>query len=403
MQWPNHAIHRPALPVSHVGMSVSLGNRSLFPHLKPRVYANHAAVSPPSSRVVAAANKVLLEYAETGLGAIFPWMEQRTHLKTLLGQLLHVAPERLALSSSTNRALTDLAHCLPWRDGDRVLCFEGEFPANVTPWQQAAPHYGATCALLPLDPDAQLLERLEIELRFGARYVAVSAVQFQTGRRMPLGQMAALCHQHHAELIVDGIQAIGIVPLDLAKLGVDYLAGGGHKWLMGLEGCGFLYVAPGRTLVPRVAGWLSHQEPVGFLMEGAGHLRYDRPMRESPDFLEIGSTNAVGFAALQAGLEPILELGVERIFEHVQAWNSALETGLLARGFVSARDPENPSGTLAVRLPEESILALADGLKTAGISASTPDGWLRFAPHWPNAQAEVKRVLESIDALRGAP
>ena len=266
-------------------MSVSLGNRSLFPHLQPRVYANHAAVSPPSSRVVAAANKVLLEYAETGLGAIFPWMEQRTHLKTLLGQLLHVAPECLALSSSTNRALTDLAHCLPWREGDRVLCFEGEFPANVTPWQQAAPHFGATCALLPLEPDPQLLERLEIELRSGARYVAVSAVQFQTGRRMPLGQMAALCHQHNAELIVDGIQAIGIVPLDLAKLGVDYLAGGGHKWLMGLEGCGFLYVAPGRTLVPRVAGWLSHQEPVGFLMEGAGLLRYDRPMRESPDFL----------------------------------------------------------------------------------------------------------------------
>ena len=106
-------------------MSVSLGNRSLFPHLQPRVYANHAAVSPPSSRVVAAANKVLLEYAETGLGAIFPWMEQRTHLKTLLGQLLHVAPECLALSSSTNRALTDLAHCLPWREGEQVTFGKG--------------------------------------------------------------------------------------------------------------------------------------------------------------------------------------------------------------------------------------------------------------------------------------
>lgn len=384
-----------------MGMSVSLGNRSLFPQLQPRVYVNHAAVSPPSSRVIQAANKVLLDYAQTGLGAIFPWMEQRAHLKSLLGELLHVAPERLALSSSTNRALVDLAHCLPWREGDRILCFEGEFPANVTPWQQAAPHYGATCALLPLDPDEQLLERLESELRAGARYVAVSAVQFQTGRRMPLKQMAALCHRHHAELIVDGIQAVGIVPMNLAELGVDYLAGGAHKWLMGLEGCGYLYVAPGRKLVPRVAGWLSHQEPVGFLMEGAGLLRYDRPMRDQPDFLELGSSNAVGFAALQAGLEPILELGVERIFEHVQGWNAALESGLLERGFVSARDPQALSGTLSVRLEDGPILALADGLKAAGISASTPDGWLRFSPHWPNDTAEVKLVLDSVDALRG--
>lgn len=384
-------------------MSVTLGNRSLFPHLQPQVYANHAAVSPPSTRVVAAANKVLLEYAQTGLGAIFPWMEQRAHLKTQLGQLLNVAPERLALSSSTNRALADLAHCLPWREGDRILCFEGEFPANVTPWQQAAPHYGASCALLPLLPDAQLLELLETELRVGARYVAVSAVQFQTGRRMPLEQMASLCHQHDAELIVDGIQAVGIVPLDLAKLGVDYLAGGGHKWLMALEGCGYLYVAPGRKLVPRVAGWLSHQEPVGFLMEGAGHLRYDRPMRDQPDFLELGSTNAVGFAALQAGLEPILELGVQSIFDHVQSWNSALEAGLIKRGFVSARDTDKPSGTLSVRLPEEPILALAAGLGAAGISASTPDGWLRFSPHWPNALSEVNVVLSAIDQLRSAP
>ncbi len=382
-------------------MSVTLGSRSLFPHLQARVYANHAAVSPPSTRVIQAANRVLQDYAESGLGAIFPWMEQRGALKDLLGRLLHVAPERLALSSSTNRALTDLAHCLPWREGDRILCFEGEFPANVTPWQQAAPHYGARCTLLPLTPDAQLLERVASELRIGARYVAVSAVQFQTGRRMPLRELASLCHRYDAELIVDGIQAVGIVPLDLMALGVDYLAGGGHKWLMALEGCGFLYVAPGRALVPRVAGWLSHEEPVGFLMEGAGHLRYDRPMRSQPDFLELGSTNAVGFAALQAGLEPILELGVQRIFDHVQSWNGALEQGLLERGFVSARDASRPSGTLSVRAPEGSILPLADGLKAAGISASTPDGWLRFAPHWPNDTAEVAVVLQAIDQIQG--
>src|SRR5262245_1296445 len=91
------------------------------------------------------------------------------------------------------------------------------------------------------------LEALEGELLRGAvRLVAVSAVQFQSGLRMPLQAMSRMCHVHGAELFVDGVQACGVVPVDVRAEGIDYLACGSHKWLMGLEGAGFLYVAPGR-------------------------------------------------------------------------------------------------------------------------------------------------------------
>lgn len=380
-------------------MPAQLGSRAAFPDLQPRVYANHAAVSPPSLAVQAAAQTLLQDYGARGLGAIHDWMAQRERLRGKLGGLLNVPAERLALTASTGRGLMDLANCLPWEPDDRVLCFEGEFPANVTPWRQAAQSFGGRFTLLPQPrSDADVLAVTEQALKQGARYLAVSAVQFQTGRRMPLSSLTELAHRHGAEVIVDGIQAVGVVPMDLQALGVDYLAGGAHKWLMGLEGCGYLYVAPGKTLVPRVAGWLSHTDPVDFLMKGAGHLRYDRPVRSRPDFLEIGSTNALGFAAFEAGLDPILELGVPAIHAHVQRWNAGVEEALVARGFRSHRDATCPSGTLSLDPPAgEDTLVIGAHLASQGIAASTPDGLLRLSPHWPNSLDELPVLLAAID------
>ncbi len=124
---------------------------------------------------------------------------------------------------------------------------------------------------LPLEEwnrDVELgLASLERELDRGARLVAVSAVQFQTGLRMPLREITRRCHARSTQVFVDAVQACGSVPLDAGAAGIDYLACGSHKWLMGLEGAGFLYVHPSRVteLRPTTAGWLSHEDGLGFL------------------------------------------------------------------------------------------------------------------------------------------
>jgi cysteine desulfurase/selenocysteine lyase len=357
----------------------ALGSREGFPYLKARSYLNHAAVSPPSSAVEAAAREVLQDYAENGLSAIFRWIPQRLELKQALGSLLGVDHRLIALTPSTTRGLADLALCQDWKKGERVLLFEGEFPANVVPWQYAAWAFGAEPLMLPLDgvESGLFLQRVEDALKqHDVRVLAVSAVQFQTGLRMPLAELADLAHQHDARIAVDAIQAAGVVPLDLGHLDLDYLAGGAHKWLMGLEGVGYV-VARAETLTPRVAGWLSVQDPLSFLMEGEGHLSYDKELRDDTDTLELGSTNVVGAAALQAGVEPLLE-----------------------RGFTSerARMPRFRSGILSVKPPpDEDLIALAGALNRAGVSVSTPDGRLRFAPHWCNGLDEVDLVIDALD------
>ena len=391
--------------------TVALGDRSLFPDLKPRAYLNHAAISPPSTAVRQAVAEVLQSSAALGAGAVRRWLEQRARLRHELGVLLGASPEDIAFIPNTSRGVTDMALCIPWKSGDRVLLAEGEFPANVTPWQRAAELFGLELSFLarPTADDVlgEWLGALEAALSStGARLVALSAVQFQTGLRMPLERIGPLCRRHGSELFVDAIQACGVVPIDVRRQGIDYLASGSHKWLMGLEGAGMLYVAPERAaaLRPHVAGWLGHEDALSFLFEGPGLLRYDRPLRRTARVVEGGMANTVGLAALAASLGCLQELGLEAIFAHVSGYLDALEAALVERGFQSlrARAPELRSGILSLKPPAGiDVIELHRAIDTAQVSCSTPDGLLRFAPHWPNGLGEIDGVVAAIDdALR---
>jgi selenocysteine lyase/cysteine desulfurase len=388
-------------------LRAKLGDRSLFPKLEARAYLNHAAVSPPSVAVRRAIEALLSDYERLGVGGVPLWVEQRARLKQKLAELVGAEPADLGFVSNTTRGVTDIALCLPWKRGDRVIVFEGEFPANVTPWQRAADVFELDVDMLPLADYGEGVEpglqRLASELERGARLVAVSAVEFSTGLRMPLAKMSALCHKHGAELFVDGIQACGAVPLDVRASGIDYMSVGSHKWLMGLEGAAFVYARSScaRALRPCVAGWLSHEEATRFLFEGHGHLRYDRPIKKGADMLEGGATNSAGLASLEASLDLIRPLGPERIFEHVNRYLDALEPALVERGFTSRRAPQTERRSCILSLeppPGVSIVTLRRELVERGVSCTMPDGLLRFSPHWPNSLDEVPFVLDAVDA-----
>jgi selenocysteine lyase/cysteine desulfurase len=385
---------------------IRFGDRSLYPTLSAKAYLAYAAIAPVSSLVKTAVNQVLDAYAERGNVAFFESLEQRERLREKLGRLVGAKPADIALTSGTTRAISDLALCLPWQAGERVVLFDGEFPANVSPWQQAAQLFGLRVDFVPMahaiEDEESFMRPLAELLQQGARLVAVSAVQFQTGLRMPLARIAQLCARHGAELCVDAIQACGAVPLDVEALGVDYLITGAHKWLLGPEGVGFMYARPerARALLPRTAGWLSHEDGTRFLFAGPGELRYDRPLKHTVQVLEGSSSSTLGFVALEAGIEPLLALTPPAIFGHIGQYLDVLEPGVTARGFRSrrAREPERRSGILSFEPPDGiSATDLVTQLRASGVFASMPDGLLRFAPHFPSSVSEIETVLSALD------
>jgi cysteine desulfurase / selenocysteine lyase len=129
-----------------------LGDRSYFPSLKWASYLNHAAISPPSNRVVAAAAHTIDYYASHGVSAVLRGAQQRDCLHAKLATLIGARACEIGFVPSTSRGITDIALCFPWRRGDRVLLFGGEFPSNVTPWQQAAQLFDLELVVLPFAP-----------------------------------------------------------------------------------------------------------------------------------------------------------------------------------------------------------------------------------------------------------
>jgi selenocysteine lyase/cysteine desulfurase len=398
-------------PGAGEGFEPRLGDRAAFPRLRARAYWAHCAVSPPSQFVEAAATRALIDVARRGVTSFPTWLARREELRSQLAALVGAPDEAIALLANTSAGVTAVALGHPWRAGQAVVVLRGEFPTNVTPWLQAARAHDLAVRWLDVadfaDPGGAGLERLEAALRAGdVGVVAVSAVQFQTGLRMPIEAMAALCHRHGAALFVDGIQGVGAVPLALGADGapdaIDYLASGGHKWLMGLEGTGFIAIQPSRAraLRPVTASWLSHTDGIGFLWSAAP-IDYQRPLRPRADVLEGGVPNVAGFAALHAATALLQRLGVATIHAHIQALLDPLVEGLRARGFTTARspDPARRSAIAAVRPPVGELGAWVAGLGERGVVVTAPDGWLRLAPHWPNAQAEVPELLHAVDEL----
>ncbi len=379
------------------------GDRSQFLELEHRAYLAHAAVSPPPFAARVAVASLLDAYARKGAAVFGLAIEQRARVKRQIATLIGADADEIALAPSTTAGVREVALAFPWNRGDRVVLFEGEFPANVTPWQRAAETFGLEVDVVPtgafLRSEAEGLSALDGALRDRTRLVAVSAVQFQTGLRMPLRAIGERAHAVGAELFVDGIQSVGAIPIDVRAEQVDYLACGGHKWLMGLEGAGFLFVRRDRAerLVPRGAGWLSHEHALDFLFLGEGHLRRDRPFKRTADVLEIGAVSAIGYAALEASLGLLLEVTPTATFAHVQSYFDRLEPPLIERGFTSFRVAHGRSCILACKRAGHDMVKLHRSLGERGIACSVPDGYLRFAPHFGNSMAEIPEVLDAID------
>src|SRR5919198_5684455 len=150
-----------------------LGDRSLFPEVRARAYLNHAGVSPPSLPVRRAVAALLERYTADGVRAVGETVALHGRLREKLARLIGASPRDIALTTGATHGVQAIALSLPWRRGDRVVLFDGEFPANVTPWRCAAELFGLEVAFVPLAPfergEEEGLAALAAELARGAR------------------------------------------------------------------------------------------------------------------------------------------------------------------------------------------------------------------------------------------
>jgi selenocysteine lyase/cysteine desulfurase len=361
-----------------------------FPVRKNLIYLNHAAVAPLCRRASEAMRDLAADCLHFGSLHYDHWLATYDKFRKSAARLLNASPAEIAMVKNTSEGIATVALGLDWKAGDKVVAFTEEFPANLYPWKRLEAKGVHVEWLSYLDP----LERID-EACKGARLLAISFVQYLSGFRADLNALGEICHRNGCIFFVDAIQGMGAFPIDVEKCRIDALAADGHKWLLGPEGCGVLYIR--KELQDRV-------DPVEFGWTNVAHYgdyaSRDMSLRPDAGRYECGTLNTIGAFGLNAAMEFLLEVGVDEIACAVRGLGDQLAKGAEALGYEikGKRTPENASGIVTIRKPGVESQMTVKKLKENGIIAAPRQGWIRLSPHFYISPSDITRVLEALCA-----
>lgn len=365
--------------------------RAAFPICEQKIFLAHAAVCV-LPRVVADAMHRYIE-----LGALSHQEDAHTWrdvnaTRVLGARLLGCESDEIALLGPTSIGLSLFANGLDWQPGDEVVCHADDYPANVYPWLDLQ-RRGVTVRLLQPDRPGEITPALiESVLTPRTRLVALASAHYFTGYRPDLTTIGAMLQARGILFAVDAIQTLGAFPIDTTH--VDFLSADAHKWLLGPCAIGLVMVKRERfeQLRPTLLGAWNVHSP-GFLAQP--EVRFVPTAQR----YEPGALNFPGIYAMKAGLELLLDTGIDRIAARLLELKAALLARLEPLGFTALAPREGPTAHAITTLRREGAdhKALHEKLLAAGIVSSLRADragreWLRFSPHFYNTEAEFDRV-----------
>lgn len=369
-----------------------------FPITRSRAFFAHAAVGPYPRVVVDAVAAYL---GRAAAEAPFEYLHRRAEdgARGLAAELIGAAPDEVAFVPSTSAGLSTVAAGLDWKAGDRVLIREGDFPSNVHPWL-ALRERGVEIDWIPWSPTRGItLADVADGITRRTRLVALSSIDYVSGAPLPIDEVGAFLRARGTLFCVDAIQSLGVMPTRVTH--VDFLAADAHKWLLGPQGAGILYVRGDHMaqLSPVLRGWHSVEDMRNF-------VDVAQPLASSARRYEPGGVNVLGVVGLHAALECLAHYGHRAIAARVAALRERLAQGLEAAGRPPLGDRgtrEVASGIVSFGGDADEVRALHARLDAARIVTSlradrTGAPCIRIAPHFYTSDAEVDALLEAIRA-----
>jgi selenocysteine lyase/cysteine desulfurase len=358
------------------------------------VYLNHAGMAALPRR---AAERMQALAATVSLTGDRRWPERNDEVERVRGLAARLlgalAPHEVTFVENTSTGLSMVAEGLDWKPGDNVVGAQLEFPSNVYPWMRLADH-GVEYRTVPerdgrIDED-ELLSLLDERTRM----LVLSWVQYASGYRADLAKLGAACRERGILFVVDVIQGLGALALDVERAQIDVAAASGHKWLLGPEGIGLLYVSDRviERLRPVRSGWRSMQDSFDW-------TRFDVLFQDGAKRFESGTLNVYGIHALGGALELLAEAGMEAVEERVLALTERAAAGLAAQGFtvISSRRPGETSGIVTAVHPRIAAGDLVHRLAAVDIVTAARAGRFRISPHFYNTEEEIDRCLRAIE------
>jgi kynureninase len=278
---------------------------------------------------------------------------------------------------------------------DQVVTTDQDFPSDVYSLRAMLPDHMQIRVVHSRDGIGIETDDLLNAITERTRLVSISHVLFRSAYVVDVQAVVEKAHRAGAQVLLNGYHSVGIIPLDVTALDVDFYIGGTLKWLCGGPGGVFLYVRPDllTTLKPKITGWFAHQQPFAFDIE---HFA----LREDAYRLANGTPGIASLYAIQPGVEIITQVGVTAIRE-----KSLRQTALLIEladhaGYEvrSPRDPDHRAGTVTISMP--NAYAVSRALIAEQFIVDYREGaGIRIAPHFYNSDDELRRTFEAMERI----
>jgi cysteine desulfurase / selenocysteine lyase len=366
--------------------------RDLFPVTSNIIYMNCAAVGPLSVPAAEAMIAHAADQREYGALHWREWYAEYTRLREAAARLIGATPAEIAILKNTSEGLSFVAEGIRWRTDDNIITSDLEFPSNSTPWRNLD-RRGVALRVVRSRGGAFAPDDVEALIDDRTRIVTLSSVAFHNCFAADLEAIGEICARRGVLFCVDAIQSVGVLPMDVRRAKIDFLAADGHKWMCGAEGTAIFFVAKEKLEELDVIehGWTNIERRGKFI---------DCPADLLPDArrFEAGSLNTNGIYGLRASLDLLLETGIERIAEYVVALATRFADRLEEIGWTLGSPRPIRSAIVGAIPPgvEPSLLRWHRLLEENGVVCAPREGMLRFSPHLFNEDAEVDRVIELL-------
>ena len=356
--------------------------RAAIPALAHSIYLNTGTFGPLPTGV---ADEICRVYGEIERQGTFSpgvfWQMELEGFEAVRGQvaaLLHADPAEIALTRNVTDGINIVLHGLDWRPGDQVILTDHEHPSGTVPWLALAERAGVELRWLELVDDAgEIVACFQRLLSPRTRLAQLSHVSCLTGLRLPIERLCRLATEAGVLTLVDGAHAEGQFAVDVGALGCDFYAACGHKWLLGPQGVGMLYMR--REHVERLRPiWLGWDVAQPFDRAARSYqlqdtaARFEQSTRAWPLYLAFGKA-----------IEFVQGVGLSTIEARVQG---------LRRDFVAQLQA----------IPGATVLSPLDAALGTGLVTVRVAGWPYDAVQqrlWEQ-QRIITNVIREFDALR---
>jgi len=385
-----------AVPLSQRAPAYDLAAlRRRIPILATTIPMNNCSQAPQTLATRAAAERYLESWAARGMDWD-AWVAEVDAAKREFARLINASADEIAVFSSVSEATSAVASALDFtRDRTKVVVTEAEFPTIGHVWL-AQESRGARVEWIPVCEGR--IDATEYERLVDDRTAIVSATHgyFLNGFKQDLPRLVAAAHERGALLYVDAYQTLGTVPVDVKELGLDFLAAGNLKFLMGIPGIAFLYVRRdlAARLEPSVTGWFGRANPFAFDVK-------QLDWSPTTSRFDTGTPPIVNAYVARAGMEMINEIGVGAIRSWLEVLGRRLIDGGRARGLdlLGTDDMAHKTATTAFIVDEAHVVEAK--MRERGIIASARGPVIRLSPHFYSTVEDVDATLDALVAVLG--